>query len=122
MRRKLHEIEVLILNHEYKAFVIYGNKKKALEYINEYFEENYSMDAVQGFRGRCFMQDGCHPVIFLDIDRLEADYKKHIFATLAHEAVHAVDNIFRTIGEEHSNEVFAHSVGAIVGEFERNYR
>lgn len=36
--------------------------------------------------------------------------------TLAHEACHAIENIFEKIREPMGGEVFAHSVGAVVRE------
>jgi NADPH-dependent curcumin reductase CurA len=44
--------------------------------------------------------------------------RKDVYATLSHEAVHAIDFIFNAIGSKDRDEVFAHSVAAIV----RKYR
>lgn len=108
----MHEIKVPILNDEYFVYVIWGDLKKCIAYINKVFGEHFEEDEFKNKKGKCFYSFYKHdcplaPVIWLK----ESD---EMVATLAHEAVHAMNETFEYIGETESSEVFAHSVGAIV--------
>lgn len=104
--KKLKTIKVPILNDEYFVYVLLGNKKQVVEWVNGYYEESYSEKSLD-VRGKTFYQRGLYPSIWVGTE-------DHFWATLAHEAIHAVQYIFDEIGEGRTDEVFAHSVGAIV--------
>lgn len=61
-------------------------------------------------RGVTFYDRECHPIIVLPKYPTTAQE----IGTLSHEAVHAVVNIFDKIQSKYDDEIFAHSVGAIV--------
>lgn len=61
-------------------------------------------------RGVCFHNEECHPVIGM----LSFPKTPDEIGTIAHEAVHAVEDIFDKIGEKTGEEIYAHCVGAIV--------
>lgn len=102
------------MNDEYKVYVIYGSTKKCLDFLNDYYHENYTEKELDNCRGKAFSQESCHPTVWLNLDN------EHIYATIAHEAVHAVNDIWKAIFETYKNEAFAHSVGAIVRAVEDN--
>jgi len=108
---KLFEKKVPILNDEYFVYVIWGDVNKARNFVNSYYCGDFSVDTFF-CRGKCFYQKDLHPVIWLNS-------KKHKWATLAHEAVHAVRFIWDYLDEDYIGEPFAHSVGAIVYALER---
>lgn len=107
-----NQIEILILNDEYKVIFTWGTKEqisKVLKYRGHLINsESVDLDT---FRGQCFYKQGFHPVIAMPT----FPKTNEEIGTLAHEAVHAIINIFKNINEEDINtEVFAHSVGAVV--------
>ena len=115
--KKKTEIRIPILNDEYKIIVVLGGAKeigrvlKAYHYpedITHYDLEQMLID----MRGRTFYHKGCYPIIALP----KKPKTPEQIGTLAHEAVHAVEHIFNSIQEESRDEVFAHSIGAVVRE------
>lgn len=110
MKRK--EIEIPILNDEYKVIFTWGTEKEIKKVLTY---RGHSLNAknliLDGLRGQCFYKQGFHPVIAMpSFPKTNAE-----IGTLAHEAVHAILEIFKNIGQENiDNEVFAHSVGAVV--------
>lgn len=110
-------ITIPILNNYYKAYFCYGDAayiKKCLKkthHIKEDIEVDRDFD-IENIRGACFYTDGCHPLIAMPVFPETPEE----IGTLAHEATHAINNIFQTIGESTSGEVYSHSVGAIVEE------
>ncbi len=110
----LHKVKVNILNTEYKAYVIWGKPKEAKDYINSYFESDFELSEFSDCRGKCFYRKGFHPTVWVND-------KDRFWATLAHEAIHAINYIWEFVREENRDEVFAHSVGAIVWAVE-NYK
>lgn len=112
-----NELRVSILNSEYKVIVVFGGAKeigkvlKAYHYpedITHYDLEQMLVDR----RGITFYHKNCYPIIALPKKPKTAEQ----IGTLAHEAVHAIQHIFESIGESSRDEVFAHSVGAVVRE------
>ena len=107
-REKIEKIKIPILNDEYFVYVLFGNEMKVCDWLRGYFDDRkLDLDDFQGFRARCYYKKGCYPVIY-------CLSKKHLYASLAHEAIHAVNYIWRDIGETEKEEVYAHSIGAIV--------
>ena len=104
-------IEVPILNDEYFVVVCWGTEKFVRK-IGRYFHHEKEIKLLKNDRGTCYFYKKCAPIIVLP------GYPKTCeeFGTLAHEAVHAVKNIFEHIDEDicKSEEVFPHSVGAVV--------
>lgn len=102
-----------ILNNEYKVIVCCGNDKQIAKVLKNWHHNCDDVrSAMTDRRGVCFYAKNCHPIIALHRKPKTADE----IGTLAHEATHAVNNIFEKIEENASDEVFAHSVGAVVRE------
>ena len=108
---------VYLLNDEYCVDVIIDTPKNGLKHVNTALKK-YNLNLVDEdtfmCRGKTFLltRKGRPVIIWVDKDI------KQPLATLAHEACHAVKDIFDFIGEQSIDEVFAHSVGAIVRNFE----
>ena len=113
-------IRVPILNSEYWVDIYWNcNEKKALEIARENFEdENINRNDLRDLRGWSMCRPKYCPMIWLNLPAGD----KHFFSTLAHEACHAVDDIWTAVGEGQSHEVYAHSVGAIVFAVESKVR
>jgi len=111
MKKKNKEIVVPILNDEYKVIVCWGDSKHIEKVLKswEHKPDNTTSSLIDK-RGACFYSKDCHPVIALP----RKPKTPEEIGTLAHEATHAVSNIFEKLDERNYDEVFAHSVGAIV--------
>jgi len=105
-----NEIVIPILNDEYKVIVCWGDIKQVNKIITSWYHDKLEEDYFIGKRGVCCYKIDCHPVIALH----KAPKTAEEIGTLAHEAFHAVSNIWNKIDEESHDELFAHSVGAIV--------
>lgn len=106
-------IKVPILNDTYSAIVCYGSPAKIRKVLRRFSYPDSKREVLanlDGTRGVCFYRDGCHPVIAMP----SKPKTRTEIATLSHEACHAVENIFRYIGQPLGGELFSHSVGAIV--------
>ncbi len=109
-------IKIPILNDEYSVIVTWGGPKeigrvlKQWHYPKDTYETSFVDDAMQNRRGVTYYHPRCHPVIALPAKPKTAQE----IATLSHEAVHAIENIFEKICQPIGGEVFAHSVGAVV--------
>lgn len=105
------EIIINILNNEYKVIVCWGDSKYVNKILTSWHHDKQDMeDHFKTKRGMTFYKQDRHPVIALP----KRPTKPDEIATLSHEAVHAVFNIFDKIDERSYDEVFAHSVGAVV--------
>jgi hypothetical protein len=108
-------IEVPILNNEFKVIVCFGDARHVAKVLSKYHYPDSGQLTVALFdrrRGATFTHPNYHPVIAMpELPRTPAH-----MGTLAHEAAHAVEHIFRFIEEPPGGEVFAHSIGAIVRE------
>lgn len=113
MKKKLKgkEIVIPILNNEYKVIVCWGSSKYIQKVVNDWNHEREDVrESLENRRGVTFFAKDCHPIISLP----NKPKTPEEIGTLAHEAVHAVTNIFTKIEEANYDEVFAHSVGAVV--------
>lgn len=107
------EIEIKILNNEYKVIVCWGDSKYIGKVVNSWGHGRSDVSKeLEQRRGACFYAKDCHPIIALP----KKPKTPEQIGTLAHEATHAITNIFEKIEEDTSNEIFAHSVGAVVRE------
>lgn len=105
------EIIIPILNNEYKVIVCFGNEKFIKKVLHSWGHKPADMLLdMERRRGLCYYTKGCHPVIALPRFPKTAEE----IGSLAHEAVHAVGYIFQAIEQNSAEEVYAHSVGAIV--------
>lgn len=105
------EIVIPILNDEYKVIVCFGNPARVEKVLKSYGHRSEDTKSTMiGNRGTCFCTAGCHPVIALPNKPKSATE----IGTLAHEATHAIENIFNMIEQPLGGELFAHSVGAVV--------
>ena len=110
------KLTVKILNDEYIVIIFLGNIDKTWRKVHKWFPELDKGDLFENTRGHCFMFDGECPVIWIGVPFKDS----HFYSTLAHEAVHAIDHIFKLIGEGGAtHEIFAHCVGAVVANVER---
>jgi hypothetical protein len=108
----MNKIAISVLNDEYKAIFCWGNPDEVQKVMKKYHypEESLKLANFPG-RGACFYCDGCPPIITMP----KKPQTPTEIGTLAHEAVHAVLDILKKIGEDGGcEEVVAHSVGAIV--------
>jgi hypothetical protein len=111
------EIIIPIFNNEYKVIVCWGDVKYIGKILKSWHHDNDSvLRDMTDRRGVCFYAKDCHPVIALS----RKPQTPEEIGTLAHEAVHAIRNIFEKIQEESSDEVYAHCVGAVVRETLKN--
>lgn len=111
---KQKELVIRVLNDEYKVIVCFGGVKEVRKCLKAW---HYPLDfdlagSLQDMRGRCFSKKNCHPIIALPRRPKTAEE----IGTLAHETTHAIDWIFQSIGETHTEEIYAHCVGAVVRE------
>lgn len=105
------EIEVPILNDEYKVIVCFGDDKVTKKVLKSWGHKIKTVKSeLVDRRGVCFYSKDCHPVIVLP--RFPKTSEE--IGTLAHEAFHAVNNIFDKIQGFKDDETFAHSIGAVV--------
>jgi hypothetical protein len=106
------EIVISILNNEYKTIVCWGTEKEIAGVLKRWHYPPGEYANLGSDEGRCMSHSDLQPVIILKRQPRTPDS----IGTLAHEATHAIEAIFRDIGEKPTGEVFAHSVGAIVRE------
>ena len=111
-KTKVTEMVIPLLNNEYKVIVCFGGVKEIRKTLTSWhYPIDFDIESdLINMRGRTYSKKGCHPVILLPKKPKTAEE----IGTLAHEATHAVDWIFNSIGETHTEEVYAHCVGAIV--------
>lgn len=109
-----NSLTIPILNNEHYVAIVFGDDIKLQKVLRQwsYPDDLDRVGTLIGKRGRCFHAEGCHPVIAMPI-RPKTPTE---IATLAHEACHAIEYIFASIGQPLGTEVFAHSVGAVVRE------
>jgi len=115
MKIKEQKYWINILNNEYWVRIYVGEDVKYLEKVLlKHFEERLYIteDDLKNIRGRCFHRVGFAPFIWINMSQCKT--LNLLYATLAHEGCHAVDYIFNKIGDNNRDELFAHSVGAIV--------
>ena len=106
-----NSIVIPILNDEYKVVVCWG-KPEEIKRIMKLWHHKI-MDGekdLENRRGVCFYAKDAHPIIALPHYPKTAEE----IGTLAHEAVHVVEDIFVKVQENPQGEIFAHSVGAVV--------
>ena len=110
-KETVEEIIIPILNNEYKVIVCFGSPKEIKKVLRKWGHHpaDIVLD-VEGRRGICYHTKNCHPVIAMPSFPKNA---KEI-GTLAHEAIHAIGYIFRMIEQDSAEEVYAHSVSAII--------
>lgn len=99
-----------IINDEYSVIVCWGEEAYIRKILKKY---GYKDDNIFGTDAGATYHDSLKdPVIALKGYPVSPEE----VGVLAHEATHAVKFIFDEIGEKSIDEVFAHSVGAIVRE------
>ena len=103
-------VVIPILNDEYKVVVCWGNEEYIHKVLKEYHYTEFEPVDFANCRGKTYCHTRCFPVIALR----EEPNGEEMIGTLAHEAFHAMDYIFHSIGENSLDEAFAHSIGAIV--------
>jgi len=104
-------LKVPILNDEYKVIFCFGSPDKIRKVLdNWHYPKEDVAQHLNNRRGICFNRIGCHPVIAMP----DFPDTPQEIGTLAHEACHAVEYILQNIQQPVGDELFAHSVGAIV--------
>lgn len=108
---KAKEIVVPILNNEYKVIVCFGGYPEVKRVLKRW---NYNRELTtmefENRRGICFYEHSCHPVIAMP----RRPKTPEEIGTLAHESCHAIEDIMGKIKQPLGDEIFAHSVGAVV--------
>jgi hypothetical protein len=103
-------VRIPILNDEYRVIVCWGDEPYVCRVLKQYHYPEHEPIDFANHRGKTFMHTHCYPVIALSREPSDDE----MIGTLAHEAFHAIDYIFASIGEDSRDEVFAHSIGAVV--------
>lgn len=110
---KFTHIKVPILNEEYFVLVSWGNQKDAIPWLleNTGFDDITKKFLNTG-RGHYFKSElyHCLPIIYVNVPVKGTEF----WATLSHESTHAIECIWKHIGEDGHYEVYAHSCAAIV--------
>jgi hypothetical protein len=104
------EKKIPILNYEYSVIFLSGDSIYLKNQCSAWGYPEFDSDRLINTRGLTIHKPGHHPIIMMP--RLPNDPDS--FATLAHEACHAVDRVFWAIGDSNRDELFAHCVAAIV--------
>lgn len=118
--KTLSYIRVNILNTRYAVDVCWGmDRKKAYKLGRKLLKDEKLKEEIFSEEGRnygitCFRQNR-HPFIYIALT--PKDY--HFWASLTHEAIHAINDIWKYIDEESKDECYAESVGAIVAAVEK---
>ncbi len=111
-----NEIVIPILNNEYKVIVCWGGPDQIAKtlkrwyYPKEVANSSFTNDSMRNRRGVTYYHNSCHPVIALPRKPINAVE----IGTLAHEAVHAIEDIFGKICQPLGGEIFAHLIGVVV--------
>jgi len=119
--KKFNHIRVPILNDEYWVDVVWGGKPEDWwKFSRKKFKDvTIPLSWFDDKRGQVLRRKDFNPLIVMQISQDD----KHFWATLAHEAVHAIDEIWEMISENAKrHEVFAHSVGAVVAAVEKKIK
>lgn len=108
-KKKTTVLIIPILNDEYKVVFCCGSAKRVAKEMKSwgYDDAKISFDERRGF---CAIKNGCHPFIGMPYFPRKAVE----IASLAHEAVHAITDIFNKVSEGNRDEIFAHSVAAVM--------
>lgn len=108
-------IKINILNEEYWVDVLLGDKEKSWKLIRKWHKDA-DKEWIFSNRGFNLYNNGeiQNPTIWVGLHPKD----EHFYATIAHEAVHAIDHIYDLINEKTGREVFAHCVGAVVAKVE----
>jgi hypothetical protein len=105
-----NEVVIPILNDEYSVVVCWGTFDERVKALIRWGYATNDKDLIRHTKGQAFFNSKCFPLILLPHKPVSGDDA----ATLAHEAVHAVTDIFNFIDQSLDGEVFAHSVAAVV--------
>lgn len=111
-RAKKHTIKFInvpIFNDEYNVIICFGDEAETRRVMETVGHENAQI-CWNHDKGVTMLTPGVTPVIAMP-KKPETDDER---GTLAHEACHAIEEIFNFIGQPVGGEVFAHSVGAVV--------
>ena len=115
---KFDSIKVPILNDEYYVVVCWGDQGTAKKYITKHTSGAAEFCELDDDRGTCwFNEDFTYmPIIYINLK------DRRFYGTLAHEACHAINAMWKRLGEASRDEIFAYSVGAIVGAVEKRVK
>jgi len=110
---KFTHIKVPILNNEYFVLVAWGEQKKAIPWLTKTTGwDDITKKLLSTARGHYWESKlwHCLPIIYVNVPIKGMEFQ----ATLAHEAIHAVECIWKHIGEDSHYEVYTHSCAAIL--------
>lgn len=121
-----NRVRIPVINDQWAVVFCWGDTDDVADALFAWgypTPERVAAKCFDGHLGVTFHTEGCPPVIAMPC---RPRSPQHI-GVLAHEAVHAVEDVFAAIGEERGrdSEIFAHSVGAVVRgalEFSRSKR
>ena len=113
-------IKVPILNDEYFVVVCWGSIKVAKKFIIANTEPTVDLRRLPKSRGMCWsiFPFDYMPLIYINLPVTS----KYFFSSLSHEAVHAINAIWKGIEEPSKEEVYAYSVAAIVYAVEKKVK
>ena len=104
--------KVPVVNAEYFVFVCIDTREGGLRRVKKYFKDTGEVWTPDIFevRGKTFRNSAYNPLIWIDVNG------KDFLSTVAHEACHAMIEIFNYIDQDitKAEEVFALNVGFIV--------
>jgi hypothetical protein len=110
-----NRVRIPIINDQWAVVFCWGTPDDVADALDAWGYPDPKDNAAPCFDGHLgvtFHSPGCPPVIAMPC---RPRSPQHI-SVLAHEAVHAVEDVFASIGEPRGtdSEIFAHSVGAVV--------
>lgn len=115
-RKKYYkELTADILNDEYCVHIFLGDAAKACKALKKWYPDICGFETLGDSRGYTFTNANTNPSVWVGLELDDC----HFYATLAHEAVHAIDHIFSMIQEKNAPEIYAHCVGAVVAKVEQ---
>jgi hypothetical protein len=110
--KKGQVLKIPIFNNEYSVYVVYGDLTDVKRALKKCGYDEKSIDTLDGYQGFCFSGNNRHPLITL---RQKPTTAASI-GCLVHEATHSIERIFGYIEQPIGDEIFAHSIEAIVRE------
>ena len=109
------ELTASILNDEYCVHILLGDAGKAHRVLSKRYPDMFGVETLKSGRGYSFTYAETDPSIWTGLEPGDP----HFYATLSHEAVHAIDHIFSMIQEKEAPEIYAHSVAAVIAKVEQ---
>lgn len=101
-------IVIPVFNDQYKVIFTWGNWRRVAQ--SYHHQISPGEDVLEDRHGVTLSMYGLHPLIIMPRFPKTPDE----YSTLAHEAVHAIEDIFTYMGAKTEGEIFAYCVGSVV--------